>query len=489
MTFPPLLDVDWAVLLPPATLLATASLALLFSLSQRGSAVTVNFVYLGLATASMLNLTLFMNSRLGDLQTGFGLRYLADHPALAFNFVILIGTFLAVLTSQGYLRRTGLDHSEYYPLILLAATGAMVLTAAGDLITLLLGLEIMSLAVYVLSAWRQNSREGEEAGMKYFLLGAFASAFLIYGIALIYGATGSFVYVDITAVLAADGFGLLPLATLGGMLLLGGLAFKVALAPFHQWAPDVYTGAPTPVTAFMSVVVKTAAFAALLRVFTIVFPGLLPAVEVAFAVLVALTLVIGNFAALLQPGVKRMLAYSAVAHAGYLGLAVLAAGSVGMRAAGWYLLAYTFMNVGAFAVLTLVTDRDDRGDDLERFAGMGRTRPGLALALTLFLLSLAGIPPLAGFAGKILVFQAAIEAGYLWLALLGIVTAVVAVVYYLRVVTYMYFREPEYDLPNHRSRATGLAILIAVLGTVLMGIFPGWWLGLLEVGRIVLARL
>ena len=489
MTLPPTLDLNWAVLLPPLSLLLTASLTLLFALFQRDGRMTAGLALLGLATSAMFNLVLFMNSRLGELQTAFGLRYLADHPALAFNFVILIGTTLAVIMSYDYLERSGLDHPEYYPLLLLAATGAMVMTAAGDLITLLLGLEIMSLAVYVLSAWRQGAHESEEAGMKYFLLGAFASAFLIYGIALTYGATGALVYVDIAAALAADGFTQMTLATLGALLLLGGLAFKVALAPFHQWAPDVYTGAPTPVTAFMSVVVKAAAFAALLRVFAVVFPGVLPLLEVAFAIMVALTLVVANLAALLQQGVKRMLAYSAVAHAGYLGLAVLAAGSVGVRAAAWYLLAYAFMNLGAFAVLMLLTDRSDQGDDLERFAGLGRSRPGLALMMTLFLLSLAGIPPLAGFTAKILVFQAAIEAGWLWLALLGIATSVVAVVYYLRVVTFMYFREPEHEPAPLRSRAASLVVLIAALGTVLLGIFPGWWYGALQVGRTLLAGL
>lgn len=489
MTLPPTLDVNWAVLLPPLSLLFVASLGVIFALSQRDSRLTAGISLLGIATAAVFNLTLFMNGRLGELQTGFGLRYLADQPALAINFVILLGTTLAILMSYDYLERTGLDHPEYYPLILLGATGAMVMTAAGDLVTLLLGLEIMSLAVYVLSAWRQNSRESEEAGMKYFLLGAFASAFLIYGIAMTYGATGAFVYTDIAAALGADGFAQLPLATLGALLVLVGLGFKVALAPFHQWAPDVYTGAPTPVTAFMSVVVKAAAFAALLRVAALIFPGVLPLLTTLFAIMVALTLVVANFAALLQRGVKRMLAYSAVAHAGYLGLAVLAGGEIGVRAVSWYLLAYAFMNIGAFAVLSLVTDRNDRGDALERFAGLGRTRPGLAFTMTLFLLSLAGIPPLAGFTGKILVFQAAIEAGYLWLAILGIVTAVIAVVYYLRVVTYMYFREPEHDLPPVRSRAAGVTVLIAALGTVLLGLFPGWWYGALQVGRTLLAGL
>jgi len=490
VNFPAALDIDWVVLAPPLVLLVTAALGILFSLYQRDGRPTAYLALLGLATAGIFNLHLFLQNRLtGEGLQSFGLSYLADQPATALTFVILLGTALAILVSFDYLERAGLDYPEYYPLMLLSACGAIIMVAAGDLITLVLGLEIMSLAVYVLSAWRQSAHESAEAGMKYFLLGAFASAFLLYGIALMYGATGGFRYGEVAAALFSEDFGQPLLATLAGMMILGGLGFKAALAPFHQWAPDVYTGAPTPVTAYMSVVVKTAAFAALLRIFAVIFPGLSPVLIQAFAVLVALTLIVGNFAALLQRGVKRLLAYSAVAHAGYLGLAVLAAGAAGTRAASWYLLAYTLMNVGAFAVLTLITDRNDYGDDLDRFAGLGRSRPGLAATMTVFLLSLAGIPPLAGFTGKILVFQAAIEAGYLRLAVLGIITSVVAVLYYFRVITYMYFREPEYDLPPTRSRATGLAILLAAAGTVLMGIFPGWWYGLLSVGQRLVAGL
>jgi NADH-quinone oxidoreductase subunit N len=323
--------------------------------------------------------------------------------------------------------------------------------------------------------------------MKYFLLGAFASAFLIYGIALMYGATGYFSYAEVAAVLASDGFAQLLLATLGGVFILAGLAFKAAFAPFHQWSPDVYTGAPTPVTVYMSVVVKAAAFAALMRVFVAVFPELGTLLPNILAVLVALTLIIGNFAALVQRSVKRLLAYSAVAHAGYLGLAVLAADQAGIQAVIWYLLAYTFMNVGAFAVLTLITDKNDHGDDLERLAGLGRSRPYLAALMAIFMLSLAGIPPLAGFIGKILVFQAAISAGYLELAVIAIVTSIVAVVYYFRVIGAMYFRDAEYEPQRTQSRMTGLALGVAALGTVLLGILPGWWLGFLDVGRQLLA--
>ncbi|MEX2540271.1 MAG: NADH-quinone oxidoreductase subunit N [Trueperaceae bacterium] len=487
MSLPPVLDINWLAIAPPLTLLLTAGFGLMFALYQKDGRATGLLALVGLASSAILNLALFQNERFGLGGAGFGLNYLADLPATSFNFVIIVGTVLAVLISYDYLERTGLDHPEYYPLMLLSAAGAMVMVAAGDLITLLLGLEITSLAVYVLSAWRQGARESEEAGMKYFLLGAFASAFLIYGIALTYGASGSFHYAEIASALGADGFSSLMLATLGGMLVVAGLAFKASLVPFHQWAPDAYTGAPTAVTAFMSVVVKTAAIGALLRVAASFLPELSPVVLEALAWVVGLTMVIGNLAAYMQRGVKRMLAYSSVAHAGYLGLAVLAVDSGGMQAAMWYLMAYTLMTAGAFAVLTLLGDRLDHGDELERFAGLGRTRPWLAVAMALFMLSLAGIPPLAGFAGKVMVFGAALAGGHYALAVIGILTSVVAAAYYFRVIGYMYFHDPAYQPPRIASPFTGSALALAALGTLLFGLFPGWWYGLLEVGSQLLA--
>ena len=483
-----LLDLNWNALSPMLALFGMAAACILIALFQEDGRVTALFGFIGIATAAMLNFNLFATGQVtGEYVSSFGLRYIADQPALALNFVILIGLTLAMFVSYDYLERTDLDHPEYYPLMLLSATGAMVMVAAGDLITLLLGLEIMSLPVYVLSAWRQGSRESEEAGMKYFLLGAFASAFLVYGIAMMYGATGSFVYADIAPALLERGFDREFYALLGGMFVLGGLGFKVAFAPFHQWVPDVYTGAPTSVTAFMSVVVKTAAFAALLRIFNSFYTDLPPVVTQALVVIIVLTLIVGNLGALLQKSVKRMLAYSAVAHAGYLGMAVLAADAVGVNAAIWYLLAYTFMNAGAFGALTLLTDKNDYGDALERLSGLGRTRPGLAAAFAIFLLSLAGFPLFAGFIGKILVFQAAISAGYLALAVLAIITSVVALVYYFRPIAYMYFREPEYQPPTTESRATSWAVGIAAAATVFLGLFPASWYGLLEAGGRVFA--
>ncbi len=485
MTFPPLLDIDWSAVAPALALLVTAAVTLFFALFHRDSRHVALTAIIGVVTAFLFALARFLQP--GDSVASFGLRYYGDTLALAFTFVILLGTALAILVSYDQLKRQDLDRPEYYPLMLLSALGAVVMASAGDLVTLVLGLEIMSLPVYVLSAWRTRDRQSEEAGMKYFLLGAFGSAMLIYGIALLYGAGGTFVFEGLAQALAAGQ--LTVLATLGGALVLVGLGFKASMVPFHQWAPDVYTGAPTPVVTFMSVVIKVGAFAALFRVVATLFPQLAPWLLTALAIIVAATLVVGNLSALMQRGVKRILAYSAVAHAGYLGLALLAPEHGGAAAAAFYLTAYAFMNAGAFAVLSLMTDANDRGDDLDRFAGLGRKRPWLAATLTFFLLSLGGIPPLAGFAGKILVFQAVLEAGWFWLAVLGIVTSVVALVYYFRIIAYMYFRESEYEAPRTVSGATNVAIAVALIGTLLFGLFPGLWHDLLGVGQTLVAGL
>jgi len=483
MSLPPTMG-DLTVLLPVVTLVVFASLTLLFGVFTRERAALAGLALTGVIAALAFTVFLWLDARAaGAPVVALGGAFRGDALAFAFSFIILVGAGLALVLADGHRVRLHLDQPEFHPLLLLAAAGGLVLVSAGDLVTALLGLEIMSLAVYVLAAWRERSRVSEEAGMKYFLLGAFASAVLVYGIALTFGATGHFDFAGIAVAAAAPDFAARGLLLLGALLLLVGLAFKVAFAPFHQWLPDVYTGAPTPVTAFMSVVVKTAAFGALLRTTgSLVEPlgvgaigEVLPAV---LAVSVGLTMVVGNFGALLQSGVKRMLAYSAVAHAGYVGLAVLVGGAAGIQAASYYLLTYTFTSVAAFAVLLSLMDDDDRGDRLERLAGLGRRRPWLAAALAVVMLSLAGFPPFAGFVGKAVVFQAAIAAGHASLAVLGIATAVVAVVFYARVVMTMYLREPDAHTPATRPvrRRTAVVMALGVAATLVLGVFPGLWL-------------
>jgi NADH-quinone oxidoreductase subunit N len=485
MILPP--DVgDWAVIAPALVLALFAGVTLLFGVFSGERAPLGGLSLTGIGAALLVAGYLWLEPAAEGTRRAFGGAVLADLPALAFTVVILIGAALATLLADAHVERMGLDQPEFHPLLLLSTAGALVLVSAGDLITMLLGLEIMSLAVYVLAAWRDRSRPSEEAGMKYFLLGAFASAFAIYGIALTYGATGRFGFAAIAEVAAAPGFDQGALLLLGAVFLLVGLGFKVAFAPFHQWAPDVYTGAPTPVTAFMSVVVKAAAFGVLLRVVD-AFTGALGAganaavLPLLLSLLIGATLIVGNFGALLQSGLKRLLAYSAVAHAGYVGLAVLAGGDAGLRAAAFYLLAYTFTGLLAFAALLALLGDDDRGDRLERLAGLGRRRPLLAVALAVALGSLAGFPPFAGFVAKVVVFQAAIAAGHVALAVLGIVTSVVAVFYYARVALSMFLvdsavaRVPARERPPLGRRAAA-ALALALAGVLLLGLFPGGWL-------------
>lgn len=479
---PPVIG-DLTPLIPAVTLVLFAAITLLAGVFSRERESFGSVALVGVAAALLFALYLWLDAASSGLATStLSGAFLGDALAHAFTFVILVGAGLAMVLADSHATRLSLDHPEFHPLLLLATAGALVMVAAGDFVTLILGLEIMSLAVYVLAAWRERSRVGEEAGMKYFLLGAFASAVLVYGMALMFGATGRIDFVGIAAAVAAPDFAAHGLLLLGSLFALVGLAFKVAFVPFHQWAPDVYTGAPTPVTAFMSVVVKTAAFGALLRVsatlLTVhdggVFTEVLPAV---LAVLVAATLVVGNSGALLQSGVKRMLAYSAIAHAGYLGLAVLAGGDAGVRAAAFYLLAYTFASMMAFAVLLTLMNDDDRGDQLEHFAGLGRQRPLLAVAMALAMLSLAGFPPTAGFIGKVLVFQAAIAAGHVGLAVLAIITSVVAIVFYTRVLLSMFLRDREAPVSTApMGSGTRTVLALGALGTLVFGFFPGAWL-------------
>lgn len=472
-------------IVPALVLLAFGVVTLIFGVFADDRSAQGPLALTGVAAAAVFAVHQLMQSLAdGAPSAAFGGSFLGDGLGSVFSLIILLGTGLTVWLAGDHLGRLQLDHPEFYPLLLFAATGAIVMVSAGDLITLLLGLEIMSLPVYALAAWREGSRSSEEAGMKYFLLGAFASAILIYGIALLYGATGRFDFPGVAAALQADASG--GLAALAAVLLLVGLGFKVAFAPFHQWLPDVYTGSPTPVTAFMSVVVKTAAVGALLRVIASV---ILPQaggqfgqpLMLSLAVLIGLTLVVGNLGALRQQGVKRLLAYSAVAHAGYVGLALLA-GPDGMGAAAGYLLAYTVANVAAFAVLLRVVGDDDRGDQLARFAGLAKRRPFLAACMALAMFSLAGFPPTVGFVAKLSVFQAAIAAGWWPLALLGILTSVLAVVFYARVVLTMYQREPDGPAPLASRPAAGTVLTLALASSavLLLGLFPAWWMGLIE---------
>jgi NADH-quinone oxidoreductase subunit N len=405
--------------------------------------------------------------------TSFGV-IRSDNFALFINGILAVVGILTVLFSAQTVERDGLPAGEYYALTLFAVAGMMMMAAATDLLVIFIALEILSLAVYVLTGIRRNSLAGVEGAFKYFLLGAFSSAFFLYGIAFAYAVAGSTRLERVGTVLAAQAMSGSPMVWLAAGLLLVGFAFKVSAVPFHMWTPDAYEGAPTVVTGFMSTGVKAAAFAAFARVFLSAFePVRADWVPVLWSIAAA-TMVVGSLGGVLQSNVKRMLAYSSIAHAGYLLVGIVAANSVGKAALLFYLLAYSVTNIGAFGIVTSLATRDRPHDELRDFAGLWNVRPGLAALMTIFLLSLGGFPPLAGFIGKWYIFSAAIQEGYYGLAIIGVLTSVISVFFYLRIVVFMYMSPLEADAPATpaTSRAALAALAAAVLAVVALGIMP-----------------
>lgn len=404
--------------------------------------------------------------------TGFGVMR-ADNFALFLNVTLCGIGALTILLSTDVIDRQRLPGGEYYALTLFAVAGMMLMAGASDLLLIFLSLEVMSLAVYVLTGIRRSSEAGAEAAFKYFLMGAFSSAFFLYGIAFTYAVVGSTRLEVVASALAmqADGPGVLGMLAIG--LLLVGFAFKVSAVPFHQWTPDAYEGAPTLVTGFMSTGVKAAAFGALVRVFLSAFEPLHAEWAPIVSAVAVATMVVGTVVGVAQNNVKRMLAYSAIAHAGYLLLGLVAANSVGKAGILFYLLAYGITNVAAFGVAAVLSTDDHPHDAVRDFAGLGNRRPVLAALMTIFLLSLGGFPPTAGFVAKWYVFAAAVQEGYFGLAIIGVLTSVISVFFYLRIVVMMYMSEDEAvdpAPPVPRAALTGLTVATGVI--LYMGIVP-----------------
>ena len=349
----------------------------------------------------------------------------------------------------------------------------MLLATAADLLVVFLALEVLSLSLYVLAGMSRRRLASQEAGLKYFLLGAFSSAFFLYGVAMAYGASGTTRMSGIAEALTA-GAGSLPLALVAAGLLTVGFAFKVAAVPFHMWTPDVYQGAPTPVTGFMAAGTKVAAFAALIRVFTVALGPVSWELGTALAIVAALTMVVGSVLAIVQDDVKRLLAYSSIAHAGFVLVGVAAGNQQGIDGAMFYLVAYAAMILGAFGVVILVSRVGEQRTSLRSYRGLGRRSPLLAGLLTIFLLSLAGIPPMAGFIAKVLVFQAGVDAGLEWLVIVAVLASVVAAFFYLRVLVVCYMQDPEGEqVEAGPAGAPGFAIAVAAVITVALGVVPG----------------
>jgi NADH-quinone oxidoreductase subunit N len=457
---------------PWLTLTVTAILILLLdALSPKTRKVCFSWLALaGLAVAGLQTIGLW-----GQTGTDFARMIYLDNFAGFFYLIFILGAALTVLISRQYLEDYGKNMGEYYALMLFATVGMMLMASGAHLIMIFLGLEIMSIAVYVLAGLFREDLRSNEAALKYLILGSFSSAFLLFGMAMLYGAAGGTLFLsDLPGRLGADP-AMAPLVLLGIGLLIVGFGFKVAAAPFHMWTPDVYEGAPTSVTAFMAVAVKTAAFAAFARVFFLAFPALKVDWNMLLWVLAVATMTIGNVAAIAQTNIKRMLAYSSIAHAGYLLVALVAANQLGAVSLLYYLLAYTLMNVGAFGVVILVGRKKDSYLNIYDYSGLGAQHPVLAASMALFMFALAGIPPTAGFVGKFYIFSAAVQAGYIWLAIIGVMNSLVSVFYYLRITVLMYMKPAEADLgPVAFSPAATAVVALTAAGVLLIGIFPGF---------------
>jgi NADH-quinone oxidoreductase subunit N len=397
----------------------------------------------------------------------------ADNFGLFITWVLIVVGILSVAFSAPTIEREGLPAGEYYALMLFAIAGMMLMATATDLLVIFLALEVLSLAVYVLTGIRRNSPIAVEGAFKYFLLGAFSSSFFLYGIAFTYGLTGSTRLDRIGSLIAAQGMAPTPMQLAAVGLLLVGFAFKVSAVPFHMWTPDAYEGAPPAVTGFMSTGVKAAAFAAFARVFLSALGPLRAEWSSILWAIAAATMITGTVVGVSQSSVKRMLAYSSIAHAGYLLVALLAANDIGKGAILYYLLAYAVSNLGAFGIIAVLDNADRPNDQVRDYAGLWNDRPALAALMTIFLLSLGGFPPLAGFVAKWYVFGAAVKAGYSGLAIIGVLTSVVSVFFYLRIVVMMYMTTTETParVPSV-PRVAGAALVVSAILVFYLGILP-----------------
>ncbi len=411
--------------------------------------------------------------------TAFNSMVITGGYANFFDILFLLAAGLTILISKNYLEKEGINYGAYYSLVLFATIGMMFMASAGDLVIIFLGLELMSISLYVLAGFMRKKLKSNESALKYFLLGAFTTGFLLYGIALIYGMAGT---TNLGVIL--NNFSSLtqePLFWIGIGLLMVGFFFKVAGTPFHMWVPDVYEGAPTTVSAFMSTGGKAAAFAAFVLVFTHFFSTSGTKVSEVIAVVSAASMIIGNVVAISQNNIKRMLAYSSIAHAGYMLTGLAAANQLGQSGILYYLVAYSFMNIGAFGFVSIFEKEEEKNLTFDDYVGLGYKKPFVAALMSIFMFSLSGIPPFAGFFGKYYVFTAAVKADLTWLAIIGVLTSVISVYYYLRLVVVMYFQEDEGGLTLapissgfEVSKLSLTALVISAIGVIQLGILPSW---------------
>lgn len=464
-------QIDFNTLLPLTVLAAWACVLLLVDLfiPRNRKSLTAFLAALGLAVALAFTLT-----QVGQQSTGFNGMVVLDGFSTFADVLLLLSGLFGVALAHGYIKRMGIERGEFFTLLLFSVTGMMLMAQAADLIIVFLALELLSIPLYVLAAI-SRTLESEEAGVKYFLLGAFATGFVVYGTTLVFGATGTTSLGGIFEAASNGTSGLL--LTLGAALLLVGFGFKVAAVPFHMWTPDVYQGAPTAVTAFMSSGAKIAGFVALLRVFATAFPSLAADMTAVLWTLSALTMIVGNLVAISQSNIKRMLAYSSIAHAGYILMAFVPYGnkevtSVSIAAGLFYLAAYVLTNFGAWSVVIALEKAGGKGLEIGDYAGLARRHPALAAAMAVFMLSFIGFPPTLGMVGKFYLFRAAIAGGFTGLALIGVITSLVSAYYYLRVVVNMYMHEGE--PAADREAWLGLTTAVTAVLTVALSLVPQW---------------
>lgn len=404
--------------------------------------------------------------------------FISDGYSFFFKLIFLLTAILSVLISIKYIAVERVNFGEYYSLILLSTLGMMIMASAADLIVLYLGLELMALSTYILAGFIRHDIKSNEAALKYFLLGAFSSAFLLYGISIIYGLTGTTDIRAIASYISEKGLIGNPALSLSMAFFAIAFGFKIAAAPFHMWAPDAYEGAPTAITAFMSVGPKAAGFAVLGRVFMIAFASIKFEWSAVLIPLSILSMGVGNIVALSQTNIKRMLAYSSIAHAGYALLGVIVANAEGISSMMNYLMIYAFMNMGAFAVIIMLRTEGFKGENINDYEGLAKTHPFLAALMLIFMFSLTGIPPTAGFIGKLYVFMSAINAGYTWLVIVAVVFSVISAYFYLRIVMYMYMREPKVEVATSQSGTLATVLGVTTLAVLVIGVFPSFLVNL-----------
>jgi len=469
---------DLAPVLPEIILITAAMGILILELFVKRKE-TIGF----LAIVSVAVTMYFMQGTFG---TTFNGMFISDGYSAFFKVLFFINFFLSVLVSLKYLKIEKSLRGEYFGILMMSTAGMMIMASAGDLIVLYLGLELMALSTYILAGFLRHSLRSNEAAIKYFLLGAFSSAILLYGISMIYGLTGTTDIGSLAVLLADKGLHASPVLLFSIVLFVVAFGYKIAAAPFHMWAPDVYEGAPTSVTAFMSVGPKAAGFAAMGRVFLIAFTAVSVQWSAILIPVAILTMAVGNIVALAQTNIKRMLAYSSIAHAGYAMLGIIAGTQEGVAAMMNYLLVYAFMNMGAFAVVIMLKSKGLEGDRLDDYEGLARTHPLAAALMLVFMFSLTGIPPTGGFMGKFYLFMAVIQAGYTWLAVVAVVFSAISAYFYLRVVMLMYMKDPKETVSLSVSPALGLTLIIALVMVIAMGIMPAKFVGFARAAALVL---